>query len=138
MNRAKVQSLGQTGPQSDSAFGASVASIDRKSVPDIALPVQPSIFSADSVGPLQLEQLYPVSCIDSYRHEYLRPKAIDPSVLTPPGFQSELFATRKLIREMAGSRSADARRIGRLARVLDEHDTLCRLAQMYASALLQG
>jgi len=138
MNHAKVQSLGQSGLQSDSAFGASVASIDRKSVPDLALPVQPAIFSADSVGPQQLSQLYPVSCIDSYRHEFLRPKAIDPSVLTPPGFQAELIAARKIIREMAASRTAEARRIGRLARLLDEHEALCRFAQMYSSALLQG
>lgn len=138
MNRANAPHPGDIGPQTNPAFGASVATIDRKPVPVIALPVQPAIYGAESTGPQQLDQLYPMSGIHGYLHEKLRPVAIDPSLLTPPRFQAELVSGRNVIRQLALSRRTDVRRIGRLARLLDEHDALCRLAHMYASALLQG
>ncbi len=138
MNRVKTQQIDRSASPSDSVFGGSISAIDRRPIPAITLPAQPSIFNADSEGSQQLDALYPLSSIHRYLHDHLRPSGIDRSLLTPSHFQAELVSCRHLIRQLALNRRSGSRRIGRLARLLDEQDALCRLAQLYASALLQG
>ncbi len=123
---------------SDALLGPSLNSVDRRGPPDTPLPVQPPVLGTDAYPVPLLDQLYPASQMNAYLNEQLRPTCIDPYLLTPASFRSELIAGKQLLKDLALRRPSDARRLGRLSRLLDDHDALCRLAHLYATSLLQG
>lgn len=123
---------------SDALLGPSLNEVDRHQAPTIPIPLQPSVFGTDVRQAPLLDQLYPPSKINAYLSEQLRPTGLDPSLLTPASFRKELLQGKQLLKEIALLRPSDARRLGRLSRLLDDHDALCRLAHLYASSLLQG
>jgi hypothetical protein len=68
----------------------------------------------------------------------LRPTDLDTEIFSPGKFIESIDTWQVHLQRLALEHPNDARRFGRLARMLRERHALCRLAKMYSSALLQG
>lgn len=121
-----------------SEFADGLSSIDRMVPATLTLPVQVSLVSADVPDKPQLEALYPMTSLSDYPINTLRPTGLDPDIFFAACFRDTLAGATQQLQLMALQRRSDARKFGRLARLLSEQDALFRLAQMYASALVQG
>lgn len=121
-----------------SEFSGGLIAIERVRPDDLALPVQISLVSADVSEKPQLDMLYPMSSISDYPFGMLRPSGLDPEIFSSASFRDSLSCLQQQLQMLAVQRHPGARKFGRLARVLSRQDDLFRLAQMYASALIQG
>ncbi len=123
-----------------SAFHADsgITSISRKTVPSVSLPVRSDLQPSALTEQVQLDRLFSLSTLDDFIHRQLVPDLHDRALMSPSRFRMTLDSTRKTVLEQAGQRRDLARKLGKLAAVLDEQDELVRLAQLYCAALVQG
>lgn len=123
-----------------SAFHANsgIAGISRQTVPTVSLPIRSEVQPPALSEQPQLDRLFAMVTLDDYIHQRLSPARLDHALLAPGRFRQILMATRMTVLTQAAHRRALARRLGTLASLLDEQDELCRLAQLYCAALLQG
>ena len=119
-------------------FADGLVAIDRTLPDSISLPIQVSVVSAEVSDKPQLEALYPMTSISDYALNSVRPSGLDPEIFSAAYFRDALASVPQQLQLVAMQGRADARKIGRLARLLSRQDELFRLAQMYASALVQG
>lgn len=127
-------------PTPVSAFHADsgIDRISRQVAPAVILPVRADLQPAALSEQLQLERLFEMTTLEDFIHQHLAPDLRDLALLAPARFRATLAATRKDVLNQAGRQRALARKLGKLAALLDEQDELARLAQLYCSALLQG
>lgn len=132
--------LQSTRPTPVSAFHADsgIARISRQVAPAVALPVRADLQPAALSEQPQLERLFEMTTLEDFIHQQLAPDLHDLAMLAPARFRATLAATRRDVLQQAGRQRALARKLGKLAALLDEQDELVRLAQLYCSALLQG
>ena len=119
-------------------FSDGLIAIDRALPDSIALPVQVSLVSAEVSDKPQLEALFPLTSMSDYTFNTLRPSGLDQEIFSAAHFRDALASFPQQLQWLAMHGRADPRKIGRLARLLSKQDELFRLAQMYASALVQG
>ncbi len=133
-------SMQSTRPTLISAFHADsgIARISRRETPAVSLPVRAELQPAALSEQPQLERLFEMTTLEDFIHHQLAPDLRDLALLAPARFRATLAATRKDVLNQAGRQRALARKLGKLAALLDEQDELVRLAQLYCSALLQG
>lgn len=129
-----------TRPTLVSAFHADsgIDHISRHVAPAVTLPVRADLQPASLSEQPQLERLFEMTTLEDFIHHHLAPDLRDLTLLAPARFRATLAATRKDVLNQAGRQRALARKLGKLAALLDEQDELVRLAQLYCSALLQG
>jgi hypothetical protein len=121
-----------------SEFTDGLVAINRSLPDSMALPVQVFLVSSDVSDKPQLDALYPMTSISDYALNALRPSGLNPDIFSSACFRDSLASIPQQLQLLALQGRADARKIGRLARTLAKQDELFRLAQMYASALVQG
>ncbi len=119
-------------------FSDGLVAVNRAMPEVLSLPVQVSLVSADVSDKAQLESLYPMACIADYPISSLRPAGLDPEIFSAACFRDSLSSLQRQLQLIALERRSDARKFGRLSRLLSDQDALFRLAQMYSSALVQG
>jgi hypothetical protein len=112
--------------------------ISRRSQADLFLPSQVSLAVPDASDHQQLDLLFPLQSIGDFVLEQLRPNGLDTGIFSASKFHESIGLWQVQLQKLALEQPTDARRFGRLARLLRERDALCRLAKMYSSALLQG
>ena len=129
-----------TRPALVSAFHADsgIARISRQVAPAVSLPVRTELQPATLSEQPQLERLFEMTTLEDFIHQRLAPDLRDLTLLAPARFRATLATARKDVLNQACRRRALARKLGKLAALLDEQDELMRLAQLYCSALLQG
>ncbi len=129
-----------TRPTLVSAFHADsgIDRISRHVAPAVTLPVRADLQPATLSEQPQLDRLFEMTTLEDFIHQHLAPDLLDLALLAPARFRATLAATRKDVLNQAGRQRALARKLGKLAALLDEQDELVRLAQLYCSALLQG
>ncbi len=127
-------------PSLVSAFHADsgIDHISRQGVPEVSLPIRAELQPAALAEQVQLERLFEMMTLDDFIHQRLAPDLAGLALLAPGRFRATLASTRKEVLGQAGKHRSLARRLGKLAGLLDEHDELIRLAQLYCSSLLQG
>ena len=133
-------SMQSTRPALASAFHADsgIARISRQAAPAVSLPVRAELQPAAVSEQPQLERLFEMTTLEDFIHQRLAPDLRDLALLAPARFRATLATTRKDVLNQARRQRALARKLGKLAALLDEQDELVRLAQLYCSALLQG
>ncbi len=129
-----------TRPTIVSAFHADsgIDRISRQVAPAVNLPVRAELQPATLSTQPQLERLFEMTTLEDFIHQQLAPDLRDLALLAPARFRATLTTTRQDVLNHAGRQRALARKLGKLAALLDEQDELVRLAQLYCSALLQG
>lgn len=115
-----------------------IAQVSRQVTRPLSLPVQVDLQPSALAENPQLDQLFALTTLDDFIHQRLAPDLYDLSVLTPSIFSASLAILRTELPSRAGSRRELARRLGKLASLLDEQEELGRLVRLYCSALLQG
>lgn len=123
-----------------SYFDASrgIAQIDRNSLVPMQLPDGPMPNPAEISEPAKLQSLLAMPSLDDYIARCLRPALLDTSILAPARFRLVLTETAASLKSRARQNPKAAKRLGHLALLLDEEQSLLELLQMYRSALLQG
>jgi len=112
--------------------------ISRQQTPPVSLPPRTEIQPASLPEQPQLERLFAMETLEDFIHQRLAPDRLDLGLLAPARFRAVLVRTQQDVLQQAIHRPSVARPLGRLAGLLDEQDELCRLAQLYCSALVQG
>ncbi len=127
-------------PAPDASFHADsgIASISRLAVPSVSLPAQADLQPSALTEQVQLDRLFALRTLDDFIHRQLIPDLHDLALLSPTRFRMTLGSTRRTVLEQAAQQRDLARKLGKLAAVLDEQDELVRLAQLYCAALVQG
>ncbi len=138
MNTVSVVQIASRETVPSSEFSEGLITVDHHTQGDLALPAQAALISADISDTQQLQRLFPLSSISNYPIDQLRPSALDPGIFSAAAFRDSLSVWQQDLQEIALQHRQHARKFGRLARLLAEQDALFRLAQMYASALVQG
>jgi hypothetical protein len=105
---------------------------------DLFLPTLVKLASSDANDSQHLDLLFPLHCIADFVLEQLRPTDLNSEIFSVSRFNTAMDAWQAHLQHLALEQPSDARRFGRLARLLRERATLFRLAKMYSSALLQG
>jgi hypothetical protein len=121
-----------------SEFSESLLRIDDPPGNELVLPTQVALVASDIPSSQQLERLFPLDSIADYPLSRLRPTGLNPDIFSSSFFRESLSCWQQQLPALALQRPRDARKFGRLARLMSEQDSLFRLAQMYASALVQG
>ncbi len=129
-----------THPAPVSAFHADsgITGISRQAAPAVSLPLRTDLQPSALTEQAQLDRLFALNTLDDFIHRQLVPDLRDLALMSPPRFRVTLESTRKIVLKQAGLQRDLARKLGKLAAVLDEQDQLVRLAQLYCAALLQG
>lgn len=122
----------------DPLLGRSVTDVSRQQVSVVDIPAQVLRITPEGQAEGVLEQLYPDSRMNAFLKEQLRPQPMDPALLTPAGIRTMLDTSARSVKSVAIRLPSEARRLGRLGRLLDDQEGLCRLANLYVSALLRG
>jgi hypothetical protein len=138
MNKVNVVQFSPRPLTDISEFSESLRRIDYLPGNALTLPTQVALASADIASSQQLDRLFPLDSIADYPLSRLRPTGLDPEIFSPSFFRDSLSSWQQKLPTLALQRPRDARKLGRLARLITEQDSLFRLAQMYASALVQG
>lgn len=138
MNNIDSVQISTTESIRHSEFTDGLIAIERTIPESLTLPVQVALVSADVSDKPQLDALYPMVSISDYALNALRPSGLAPEIFAVACFRDALASIPQQLQLLALQGRADARKIGRLARLLAKQDDLFRLAQMYASALVQG
>ena len=112
--------------------------ISHQAAPAVTLPIRAELQPAALSEQPQLERLFEMTTLEDFIHQRLAPDLRDLALLAPSRFRSTLAATRRDVLNHARRQRVLARKLGKLAALLDEQDELVRLAQLYCSALLQG
>ena len=86
----------------------------------------------------QVDLLFPLASYDDFITSYLLPYLEESDVFFPSGFRKKLSQTRLSLREHAEIHPQSAKKLGRLAALLDKEQQLFDLLQLYRSALVQG
>lgn len=123
-----------------SYFDASrgITRIDRQCLDQVQVPAGAPLHPAEIFEPAKLASLLAMPSLDDYIAACLRPTLLDTSLLGPARFRKVLSETATSLRARARLNPKAAKRLGRLASLLDEEQSLLELLQMYRSALLQG
>lgn len=118
--------------------GSGIDSIAYSAPEPVRLPSSPSVQPAEGAEPIQLERLYSLHSLEDFIQQRLALDVWDSSILSPSRFRAMLAETVSHARRLARADRNRARSLGKLTAVLDEQDELCRLAQLYMSALFKG
>ncbi len=138
MNKVNVVQFSSHPLIDNSDFSESLQRIDHLSGDTLILPTQVVLVSADIASSPQLDRLFPLDSIADYPLSKLRPAGLDPEIFSSSFFRDSLSCWQQKLPMLALKRPQDAKKFGRLACLITEQDALFRLAQMYASALVQG
>lgn len=112
--------------------------ISRLTQNDLFLPALVKLASPEANDSQQFDLLFPLHSISDFVLEQLRPTDLNTAIFSVSRFNDALMAWQTSLQHLALEQPSDARRFGRLARLLRERAALFRLAKMYSSALLQG
>jgi hypothetical protein len=136
----KIAITRNSDPRSELASDSldSLFEISRQNQAGLSLPSSVSLTAPDISDCQQLDLLFPLQSIDDFVIGQLRPTDLGAGIFSPSKFIESIDMWQVQLQKLALERPADARRFGRLARILRERHALCRLAKMYSSALLQG
>lgn len=138
MNTIDSLKISKSSAELRSEFSEGLVYVDRVIPEALSFPVQVALVSADVSDKPQLETLYPMASIADYSTTMLRPSGLDPSIFSGSSFRDVLASMPQQLQLLAWQHRSDSRKLGRLAQVMSRQDDLFRLAQMYASALVQG
>lgn len=120
----------------DSSLG--IEKILRQDIEFIRLPDLPDLQPAERFTPDQLENYLSLPTLDDYIATSLRALIRDANILSPKRFRIVLSSTANTLHKLAKDNPKMARKLGRLASLLDEDQALFDLLQIYRSALVQG
>lgn len=112
--------------------------ISRLADEDIALPTLVKLASTNANDLQQFDLLFPLHSITDFLLEQLRPTDLKTEIFSVSRFNDAINSWQIHLRHLALEHPSEARRFGRLARLLRDRAALFRLAKMYSSALLQG
>jgi hypothetical protein len=112
--------------------------ISHLSQDDIFLPTLVKLASTNANDSQQFDLLFPLHSIDDFVLEQLRPTDLSTEIFSASRFNDAINGWQIHLQHLAVEHPSQARRFGRLARILRDRAALFRLAKMYSSALLQG
>jgi len=138
MNKIAITQRSVPRPPTASDVFDSLFEISHLKQAGLSLPTQISLAAPDVSDRQQLDLLFPLQSIADFVLGQLRPTDLDTEIFSPGKFIESIDTWQVRLQRLALEHPNDARRFGRLARMLRERHSLCRLAKMYSSALLQG
>ncbi len=130
--------MAQAAPLTAFHADSGITRISRQAVQSVRLPSSSDLQPSGLTEQVQLDRLFALSTLDDFIHRQLIPDLHDLALLSPARFRVTLDSTRKTVLKQAVQQRNLARKLGKLAALLDEQDELVRLAQLYCAALLQG
>ena len=138
MDKIAITRHSTPGSQAASDVFDSLFEISRLNQADLSLPSLIVLVAPDVSDRQQFDLLFPLQSITDFILGQLRPVELDSGIFSAGKFNESISLWQVQLQKLALERPTDARRFGRLSRMLRERHALCRLAKMYSSALLQG